>query len=309
METHVSDDDGGANRACWVLFYMKGENVSVIDGDITLKNRLLEYRGLVNSRLENMRPFSSASTLENAFEAAIFPGGKRLRPMLSILCGDIFNGVTNGLVDVAASVELLHIASLILDDLPSMDNADERRGKPSLHKVYTPHLAVLCGHGMVSQAMYLTTQAKLPDNACRKIVAELARCIGPHGMAAGQADDLEGVFESAHDNLLKIAAWKTGCLFRAAAYCGAVAGGASDADAAMLGECGLHFGIAYQIADDLDDVDGEDDPMRSFNIATLIGVDDARVELEKETSHAQRLAAKAKGSDALIRFIGMLQNV
>lgn len=266
----------------------------------------LECREAINRTLESLRPFSAAPTLENAFEAALFPGGKRLRPILALACGEVFGKQTDALLAVAASVELLHTASLILDDLPAMDNADARRSRPSLHRVYTPHLAILAAHGMVSQALHLPTQAEISDAACRRIVAELSRCVGPHGMAAGQANDLEG--HDVTDNALKVAAWKTGYLFRSAAYCGAVAGCAPEKSAAKLADCGLHLGIAYQIADDLQDSAGEDDPQRSVNAAALMGRENAIDAFRDEIGKARTLAAKVASDGMLQDFIGMMES-
>jgi len=268
----------------------------------------LECREAVNRKLESLRPFSAAPTLENAFELALFPGGKRLRPIMALACGELFGKRTDALLTVAVAVELLHTASLVFDDLPVMDNADARRGKPTLHKLYTPHLAVLCGHGMVSQALHLPTQSELSDSACRKIIAELSSCIGPHGMAAGQADDLDGtVIDNDYDALL-VAEWKTGHLFRAAAYCGAVAGGAPDKAALLLAECGLHLGIAYQIADDLQDHETEDNPRRSVNVALLLGRDGAKQAFHKEISQARKLAGKAAADGAIMDFVEIMES-
>lgn len=265
--------------------------------------KLLEYRAAIHAKLEALRPFSAASTLENAFEFALFPGGKRYRPILALACGELFAKRNNGMLVIAASIELLHTASVVLDDLPAMDNACSRRGKPSLHKLYTPHLAVLCGHGMVSQALYLPTQADIPDLACRRIVAELSRCIGPHGMAAGQADDLAGIETAVHGDALRVAAWKTGFLFAAAGYCGAIAGGASEEEAQTLRAMGMHLGVAYQIADDLQDAKVEDDPTRSVNVAVLLGEKGARDALAREMAKANSLLRQAGKSAILTRLI------
>src|SRR3989339_895606 len=123
-----------------------------VNGKTELGVKLLPLRAVIDRKLESFRPFSSARTLENAIEYALFPGGKRLRPILALAAGEVFGERTDGLLTVAASVEILHVASLIFDDLPIMDNAPERRGKPTLHRAFTPDLAVLCGHSLVSHA-------------------------------------------------------------------------------------------------------------------------------------------------------------
>lgn len=248
---------------------------------------LLERREAINATLDGLRPFSPAHTLNEAMGYVLFPGGKRLRSIMTLIAGEAFGQRTETLLTTAAAIELLHTASLVFDDLPYMDDTRERHGKPALHVKYSPDLAVLCGHSLVSLALYLPTQAGIKDDAVRRIVAELALCIGPKGMAAGQAEDLCGQQGVNAENACRVATCKTSPLFRAAAYCGAVAAGASEEHASSLREYGMRLGTAYQIADDLRDQEREDNPERSTNVVAALGTDGAVHAFNREVDLAK----------------------
>ncbi len=261
--------------------------------------RFIRYRSAIDREIEKLKPFSASPILGKAMEQALFPGGKRMRPILSLAAGEPYAMDWDALLPVAASVELLHTASLILDDLPAMDNAELRQGAPALHLAFSPGTTILCGHGLVALALHIPTRTNLPDSACRNICRELALCIGPHGMAAGQAEDLLGISKNHHD-ALQVAAYKTGYLFGAAAYCGAIAGGADDTSAKRLREFGRHLGTAFQIADDFHDMEKEDRQNCCVNTVAVLDEEMAGKAFELHLDKAgQAIAGLARNRELL----------
>jgi len=229
-------------------------------------------RDAVNSRLHRLVAWGPDSPLQEALEYALFPGGKRLRPLLTLAAGEACGGeVKPGLLDTACALEMLHCASLILDDLPAMDDCRKRHGKPALHLRFGGSTAILTAHALVSLTFETVAAARLPAEAARGITLELSRTIGARGMAGGQALDLRGESGLQEREVRHTAELKTGCLFRAAAACGALAAGADGRMVDACGAFGLHMGIAYQAADDLVDRNGEDHPERSVNAASALG--------------------------------------
>ena len=260
----------------------------------------------VNDELERLMPFSTSKILDEAMRYALFPGGKRLRPILAILSGEIFSGRSKALLSIAASVEMLHAASLVLDDLPAMDNAQARHGRPSHHLVHDAALSVLCGHSLVSLALYLPTRSGLSDRACRIITAELSGCIGPIGMAASQADDLLGN-ASSEQEAVKVAYGKTGYLFASAAFCGAAACGAPSEQSEILRSFGFHLGVAFQIADDISDQHAEDLSRSCVNVANVVGRKRAVEILHNELGMAEEKAGSIGGAGSLFVLTGRVR--
>ncbi len=271
-----------------------------------LLDKLLPWREAVNLRLAELQPWSSSPVLDRVISHAVENGGKRLRGILTLAAGEVFGPRIPALLDVAASVELLHIASLLLDDHPSMDNASKRRGKPALHRTFSPDMAVLTAHSLVSLALHLPTQTAIADDRCRIIIAELTRCIGPYGMASGQARDLNGCTEGGHQDIIRVATDKTGLLFAAAACVGAIAGGADDNQQAALREYGMHLGTAYQIADDLTDMIDEDHPGRCVNVAVALGTEAAKTEFRIQVEMARHRAEQVARSETLNDLIELV---
>lgn len=186
-------------------------------------------------------------SLARALRYAVIPGGSRIRPQLLLsvasACGDRHPALA---LRAAASLELLHCASLVHDDLPCFDDADQRRGRPSVHRAFGQPAAVLVGDALIVLAFEALSEASpLPEMA--QILGRLARSVGPpSGIIAGQAWESEARVDVATYHRAKTAA-----LFVAAVSCGAIAGGGSPEAWAPLGE---RIGEAYQVADDLKDV-------------------------------------------------------
>jgi geranylgeranyl pyrophosphate synthase/GT2 family glycosyltransferase len=183
-------------------------------------------------------------TLDQALQYALFPGGKRLRPRLTILAAQIFGALDERVLKAACAVEFVHASSLIIDDLPCMDDADLRRGKPPLHRAFGEDVALLAAFALLNQAYALF-------GITPELIREATECIGLEGMIGGQEIDL-----SNHDghSSLDERDRKTSALMRLSLTAGALALGASREEVEPLAVAGQRLGRAYQIADDLLDL-------------------------------------------------------
>ncbi|CAN8075119.1 unnamed protein product [Agarophyton chilense] len=204
---------------------------------------------------------SRTETLVNAMRYSLLAGGKRIRPILAIAAFQMFAGSTADLTPVmpaALAVEMIHTMSLIHDDLPSMDNDDFRRGKPTNHKVYGEDIAILAGDALLSYAFeYVARNTRSVDPArVVEVLALLTNSVGPHGLAGGQVMDIksEGQSDISIDTLTWIHTHKTAALLRVSCACGAILGGASSEDVRRVSEFAVKTGLAFQIADDVLDI-------------------------------------------------------
>ena len=196
------------------------------------------------------------------FESMIYSikvGGKRVRPILMLLTYNMYKEDYRDILPFAAALEMIHTYSLIHDDLPSMDNDDLRRGKPTNHKIYGEAIAILAGDGLLNEAMIIMLNQCL-DGSLNKIKAStfIAKASGAQGMIAGQICDIlsEGIAIS-EEELLYMHRNKTGELIKVAIICGAILGNASEEDLSDLKEYGDKLGLAFQIKDDILDVIGD----------------------------------------------------
>ncbi|MCL4223740.1 MAG: polyprenyl synthetase family protein [Myxococcales bacterium] len=191
--------------------------------------------------------------LREAMRYAALGPGKRLRPALVVAACEACGGDPARALPAAAAVELLHAYTLVHDDLPAMDDDDERRGRPTVHVAFGEAIAILAGDGLLTAAF-----AALADlgPACADAVAALARRAGARELLAGQAIDLAllgGARPATFAAVEDLHARKTGALFAAACELGAIAAGAGEAARTRLGRYGLALGVAFQHADDRDD--------------------------------------------------------
>ena len=196
------------------------------------------------------------------FEAMIYSikvGGKRIRPILMLLTYGLYKDDCESIMPFASALEMIHTYSLIHDDLPSMDNDDLRRGKPTNHKIYGEAIAILAGDGLLNEAMVIMLNECLDGNLNKiKASALIAKASGADGMIAGQICDIlsEGKAIS-EEELLYMHRNKTGQLIKAAILCGAILGNASEEDLSALKVYGDKLGLAFQIKDDILDVVGD----------------------------------------------------
>jgi geranylgeranyl diphosphate synthase type II len=215
-----------------------------------------EYQSLVNAELERLIG-GSGDEVSRSMEYTVLAPSKRVRPVLTLLSTELCGGSTARAVPAAAVMELVHASSLILDDLPSMDDAPLRRGRKSNHREFGEAIAILAAFGLLNLAYDTLARAYEPPLSAR-LCGLVADAVGPGGLIGGQAADLLATSQPITFEMLeRIHRGKTGALFSAAATSGAtIAGGSADA-LASLAAYAKNLGLAFQIVDDLLDVEGE----------------------------------------------------
>ena len=229
-------------------------------------------------------PPSCPSAVADAMRYSVSAGGKRLRPILCLASAEAVGGNWRQAMPAACAIEFIHTYSLIHDDLPAMDNDTLRRGQPTLHVIAGEALAILAGDGLLTEAFAL--MAREPSDSHASLAARKVRVIGivaagagAAGMVGGQAIDLACVTPDAAgtlpppldgESLRAMHARKTGALIRASASAGAVMGGGSDAQIDAIDRAAAEFGLAFQIIDDVLDIEGA-----SANLGKTAGKDAA----------------------------------
>ena len=244
----------------------------------------------VNDVLESLlaEQVDAESELKKALEYTLHGKGKRIRAALTLWCCELVGGKVNQDAEIAAAaIEMVHTYSLIHDDLPAMDDDDMRRGKPTCHKAFDEATAILAGDALLTLAFeVLSEKVGQPDIAV-ELISQLARAAGPAGMIAGQMADLKAENGGGTEELLKfIHTNKTAKMFRCAAVCGAICGGADKTQIEILCEYGLKIGLGFQIADDILDVcassehlgktAGKDAKAGKMTYPAIIGMEKAR---------------------------------
>ena len=255
-----------------------------------IENALREYQPLAPAKIE--------TKFNEAARYALFSGGKRLRPVLTLLGAELVGGKPESIVPAACAVEFIHTSSLIFDDLPCMDNAVERRGKTSLHEKYGEGLAVLVAIGFLNASYNLVfvNHAGIPERAI-EAHSEIVKCVGAAGMVGGQSVDLALAKDAVSSNFSSddyefesIRNLKTSALMRLALRVGAILAGANYLDLAHLSRFAKLLGDAYQLSDDLIDFE-EDGELFETNKTFAIkeGQDSARLKLKTIVEEAKRV--------------------
>ena len=259
---------------------------------------------------EKLRP----ARLLDAMRYASLGGGKRLRPFLVVETASLFETPRRQALMVAAALECVHCYSLVHDDLPAMDNDALRRGRPTVHKAFDEATAILVGDSLLTFAFDILSRPQThQDPALRvKLVSALARAAGIGGMAGGQMLDLaaEGRYarpDLDFDDVRNLQAMKTGALLQFACLSGAILGGADRKELSALERYGAAVGEAFQIADDLLDIEGDaamlgkatgkDTAAHKATFVSLLGVDGARQRLNTLVRKAEK-AISLFGKDA-----------
>lgn len=234
---------------------------------MSFNQRLSAAASSVERRLAEIlagRPAIVPDRLAQAMEHAVLGGGKRFRPFLVLESAFIFGVPEDRALEAAAALECIHCYSLVHDDLPAMDNDTLRRGRPTVWKAYDDWTAILAGDALLTLAFEITTGERLhPDPAIRaELTVALGRASGWAGMVGGQAYDLEAdklgqPAAPSLDHVRRLQAMKTGALIRFGCEAGAILAGATAAERSALTTFGEHLGFAFQIADDLLDVEGD----------------------------------------------------
>ena len=227
-----------------------------------LKPYLETRRALVDAALDRTLPAEETppANLHRAMRYSVLAPGKRLRPILVIAGAESVGGAAPSVMDAACALELIHAYSLIHDDLPAMDDDDYRRGRLTNHKVFGEAMAILAGDALLTLAFRL-----IADNASRmndprmiaRVVADVADAAGTDGMVGGQVVDIESEGKTVTAETLEyIHLHKTAALIRASLRVGAMLAGAGAAALATVGDAGRELGLAFQIVDDILDVEG-----------------------------------------------------
>jgi len=231
-------------------------------GARTLADIMAERRKLVDEALEGWLPGAEAppATIHEAMRYSVFAGGKRLRPMLALFGCEAVGGKLADAMPVAVALELIHTYSLVHDDLPAMDDDDYRRGRPTCHKVFGEAVAILAGDALLTHAFQVLadpTAGGIPAPRRLQIIAEISAAAGSIGMVGGQTMDMQAEGQELNPTtLLTLHAKKTGALLRASLRTGALAGAADEAALATLTLYGERVGLAFQIVDDILDIEG-----------------------------------------------------
>jgi len=263
-----------------------------------------------------------------AMQYSLMAGGKRLRPILCLASADAVGGDRSLAMPAACAIELIHTYSLIHDDLPAMDDDVMRRGRPTLHVVAGEGMAILAGDGLLTEAFQVLAREPRtsdPDLVARKlrVIETIAGAAGAVGMVGGQAIDLASVTPDRSgqmpapldaDALKTMHSKKTGALIRGSAKAGAIMGGGDDAQVEAIDRAAGEFGLAFQIVDDILDVEGasaelgktagKDAAAGKPTYPQLYGLDASRRMARECLSRAESVLAGASLADARLLGIG-----
>jgi geranylgeranyl diphosphate synthase type II len=267
-----------------------------------LTNYLEQQRARVEIALDETMPPEATppQRLHEAMRYSVLSGGKRLRPILALAAAESVGADSETVMQPAIAVEILHTYTLIHDDLPCMDDDDERRGMPTSHKVFGEANAVLAGDALQAFAFDLAARSPV---APERVVRELALAAGSRGVVGGQVADIAADDQMTQDQLMFIHEHKTADLFRAAIRMGAIAGGASEQQLENLTTYGANVGQAFQIIDDILDADEED----GCSCVSLWGIEEAKRLAAARTEIA--VAALAGFGDDAIPLIAIAQHM
>ena len=288
----------------------------------TLLDAMGEIAADIDARFDRLLviPDDARADLYRSMRHATIGGGKRLRPLLLIATADLLGVDRECSGRAATALEAIHVYSLIHDDLPAMDDDDLRRGKPTVHKAFDEATAILAGDALHALAFeVLADPATHPDPFVRaELVLDLARAAGPAGMAGGQAMDLEAE-RSSFDlaTVTRLQALKTGALIAAAVEAGAILGRVPPAGRTGLRGYARDIGLAFQIADDLLDVEGDEEAVGKAlrkdaaagkeTFLSLLGAERARAQaamlVDQAVAHLHPYGAEADLLRALARFV------
>ncbi len=267
---------------------------------MTIADYILAQQQMVDATLGRWVPAETENppTIHRAMRYSLFAGGKRIRPLLAIAAAEAVSDAPAGIESAACVLELIHTYSLIHDDLPALDNDDLRRGRPTCHKVFGDAMAILAGDALLTLAFEVL--ARLDVDADRRIslVGELASASGTvGGMIGGQVNDIEGEGKFPTAQLLdSIHRAKTGALLRASVRMGAIYAGATEEELSALTSFGEHVGLAFQIVDDVLDVEqssealgktaGKDAQQKKITFPAVYGMQRSREMAEQERLEA-----------------------
>jgi geranylgeranyl diphosphate synthase type II len=263
---------------------------------MTLAEYLACQQRRIDAALRHWVPSESTppKSIHKAMRYSLFAGGKRIRPILCIAAAEAVSDSPDGIESAACTLELIHTYSLIHDDLPALDNDDLRRGVPTCHKVFGDAMAILAGDALLTLAFQVLAQMECEPARKTALIAELAVAAGTvGGMIGGQVNDIEG--EGKHPDsalLYNIHHAKTGALLKASLRMGGIYAGCDDEQLRALSNYGEHVGLAFQIVDDVLDVEqpsealgktaGKDAQQKKITFPAVYGIEWSRQMAEEE---------------------------
>ena len=263
---------------------------------------LSDYKKEIEEYFEEYFNNNKGTYNQKIYEAAgysIKVGGKRIRPALLLMTYGLYKKDYKKVMQMAAAIEMIHTYSLIHDDLPAMDNDDLRRGKPTNHKVFGDAIAVLAGDTLLNEAMIEMMNFSIKEGmTALRASREIAVAAGAEGMIAGQVVDIlsEEKETMSKDELNYMHIKKTGELIRASIAAGAILGEAPESDIEKLNLFGKKLGLAFQIKDDILDIEGsaeklgknvkQDEKLNKFNFVTMYGIDKCKKMCETLTKES-----------------------
>jgi geranylgeranyl diphosphate synthase, type II len=269
----------------------------------SLKEYWADQVRLVDQALDRWVPAEKIPpvSIHSAMRYSLFAGGKRVRPILALASANAVQPGCRGIEDAACTLELVHTYSLIHDDLPALDNDDLRRGRPTCHRVYGEAMAILAGDALLTLAFEVLSRLPHADPLNRlRLIEELSKSAGTvGGMIGGQVNDIEGERQAPTAVLLdSIHRAKTGALLRASVRFGAIYAGATESELKALSEFGERIGLAFQIIDDVLDMEqtsdmlgktaGKDLAQQKITFPAVYGLKRSREMAEQERTAAHR---------------------
>jgi len=277
---------------------------------------LSDTRKRLESALETTLPAADREPqrLHQAMRHAVLGGGKRLRPALVLAASQCCGGSTETAMPSAVAVELIHAYSLVHDDLPAMDNDELRRGRPTCHIAFDEATAILAGDALQTLAFETLGTTQASAEQVLEMMRVLAAASGHRGMAGGQALDLDATGEQPSMEALEtMHRRKTGALIEASLVLGALAADASEASISALREFGRAIGLAFQVQDDILDVEGSaektgkpqgsDSNQNKATYTSLLGIEGARQRLESLSGSANEALEGVTGNTELLRAL------
>ena len=273
------------------------------------ENLLNSYKSRINKQLEGLLPRDD-SILSSAMRYSVLNGGKRLRPILVYMTSELGNAKNDSLDTLAGAIELIHCYSLIHDDLPSMDNDDLRRGNPTTHKKYDEATAILAGDALQPLAFELLSQIDAPDQSKLAIINNIANACGHLGMVGGQIKDIHSDDIKDVEALDLMHSQKTGRLIQTSLETAAILCGLSANEVSMLSEYGSKIGLAFQIQDDIIDIEspsyisgkdqGSDIDQDKITYPAIAGLEESKIRAKELASEAKKiLQPLSKNADNL----------
>jgi len=279
---------------------------------VNLKKYLQIRQRKIDRALDGYLPKANTKpvTLHKAMRYSLFAGGKRLRPILCLAAAEACHGSIDNALPLACSLECIHTYSLVHDDLPSMDNDDFRRGRPTCHKVFGEGIAVLAGDALLTIAFQIVSSAKAaPRYDVAILLREIAVAAGSQKLIAGQVADLEAEGKNVkRDQLQFIHENKTAAILKSSVRLGAMSANADPKKLSAITRFGQRLGLAFQIIDDILDVTqtseilgksaGKDVAAKKATYPAVIGLEKSRAEARRLTRQAHNALSIFSNSDA-----------